>query len=221
MHCDGLDVLLSLHIFVVEQICWQVELACVDCALGDNSRHQIEGVDSSVLVEQSLDVLLDEASVVVALMEDSIVENALQELEVVVKSDNPIILQGLFHQLDSLVTSLSVGDELGNHGIVECRNDILVPHSSLNPHSFMGDRLSQVFELSIAWEEVVERILSIDAHLNGVSLLIDFRLLLGQREAAGHKQLPFHKIIARDHFRDGVLDLKTSVHLHEVVPVGV
>lgn len=48
-------------------------------------------------MKQCLNVLLDEAGIVIALMEDRIVEDTLQELEVVVEADDPIILEGLLH----------------------------------------------------------------------------------------------------------------------------
>ena len=65
-------------------------------------------------------------------------------------------------------------------------------------------------------QEVLCRILGIDARFQRVAG--DGELVLRQRQrfAAGHAQLPFHQVQPGDHFGHRVLDLKPRIHFHEI-----
>ena len=47
---------------------------------------------------------------------------------------------------------------------------------------------------------------------------VDLQLRLGQwqRQTRGDAKLPFHQILAADHFADRVFDLQPRIHFHEV-----
>lgn len=76
-------------------------------------------------------------------------------------------------------------------------------------------------ESATRWQKIVEGVFSINTRLDGMAFLLNLLLSARKGEPRSHQKLPFHEVKSSDHFRDGVFDLKTSVHLHEVVPVGV
>mmetsp|Transcript_94283 Transcript_94283/g.129880 ORF Transcript_94283/g.129880 Transcript_94283/m.129880 type:complete len:246 (-) Transcript_94283:217-954(-) len=69
---------------------------------------------------------------------------------------------------------------------------------------------------TIAWQEVVLRILRVDTGLNGVTkqrnvfLVLDWKLL-----TSCNSELPLNKIHSSNFLSDRMLNLQTSVHLHE------
>jgi hypothetical protein len=65
-------------------------------------------------------------------------------------------------------------------------------------------------------QEALFRILRVDARFDGVAVDGQFVLLLRQRLAGGHAQLPFHQVGAGDHLGHRMFDLQAGVHLHEV-----
>ena len=65
-------------------------------------------------------------------------------------------------------------------------------------------------------QETGAGVLRIDARLDGVPAPRD--LILPERQPLAHRdpKLPLDEIQARDHFRDGMLDLKAGVHFDEI-----
>lgn len=76
-------------------------------------------------------------------------------------------------------------------------------------------------ESATRWQKIVEGILSINTGFDGMAFLLNLLLSARKGEPRSHQKLPFNEVKSSDHFRDRVFNLKTSVHLHEVVPVGV
>ncbi len=80
----------------------------------------------------------------------------------------------------------------------------------------IGSRKAQAFELAGAGQEPGFRILRIQAHFDGVTVLADLVLLQWQRFVCRNTQLPFDQVQARHILGDRMLDLQARVDLHEV-----
>ena len=68
--------------------------------------------------------------------------------------------------------------------------------------------------------KVARRVFGVDSGLDGVAAVGERILPGGQRLPGGHPKLPLDKIVAGDHLGHRVLDLKSGVHLHEVIGAG-
>lgn len=132
-----------------------------------------------------------------------------------------VVRKSLLHQLNSFISVLSIGDQFGNHGVIECGDGIVLSDSGFNSGPIGLLWLFEELQSAVAWQEIVERIFGINSDLNCIALLSDFLLLLGKWEATGNQKLPFHKVKSSDHLRNGMLNLKSSVHLHKVMLVGI
>src|SRR3546814_1659104 len=71
-----------------------------------------------------------------------------------------------------------------------------------------------VGDATVAGREL-ERVFGVDAKLDGMAL--EDHIALAQKEffAGGDLDLLLHKVNARNHFGDGVLDLNAGVHFNE------
>ena len=65
-------------------------------------------------------------------------------------------------------------------------------------------------------QEIVFRILCIDAAFDGVSMPFNIRLTEGEPLAHRNSDLLAHEVNAGDEFGDGMLDLQARVHLKKV-----
>ena len=88
--------------------------------------------------------------------------------------------------------------------------------AGVDAHTVPLRRGAEVGEAADGGREVPGRVFGVDAHLEGVAVQVD--LFLGGRQgfASGDAELPFHEVVAGDHFGDRVFDLQAGVHLQEV-----
>ncbi len=108
-------------------------------------------------------------------------------------------------------------DELGNHRVVK-RRDL--------PAGFDAGvdadiaRQFQRHDRTGRWQEVMLRILGIDARFDGMAVDADF--ILGKRQlfAGCNAELPFDEIEAGDRLGDRMLDLEPGIHFNEPDGVG-
>jgi len=77
MDCHLLYLFLVLDIAEVHQLLGQLYFAGVVHTPRDHSCNQVEGINLSRFEKQGLDVLLDEAGIVVSLLEHCVVEDSL------------------------------------------------------------------------------------------------------------------------------------------------
>ena len=66
--------------------------------------------------------MIDESSCILALSKALVVQDALSKVEVMGHSLDDIFVEGLVHEVHSLISVLSSGDEFGNHRIVVHRD---------------------------------------------------------------------------------------------------
>ena len=124
------------------------------------------------------------------------------------------------HPGDRRVTVLAVHDQLGQHRVVEARDDRAVLDAAVDADAGAGrhgvpghgPRLGQ---------EARGGILGVQPHLDGVARLGQLVLGARQRLAGGHLQLPGDQVLPGDQLGDRVLDLQPRVHLEEEELAGV
>ena len=66
------------------------------------------------------------------------------------------------------------------------------------------------------WQEVAERVLGVDAALDGPAVALHVFLFDGQFFASGHADHLLDQVQARDGFGHRVLDLQAGVHLQKI-----
>ena len=110
---------------------------------------------------------------------------------------------------------LAPGYQLGQHGIVEGRDAVVLAHAAIHPTPWPGSRFAIQGQRAAGWQKVLLRIFGVQPHLDGVAMQRNLRLGQRQRLAGGHTQLPGDQILPGDRLGDRVLDLQPGVHLHE------
>lgn len=120
MHFDFANVSLARHISEVEEGGRQSNFASMNEVTGYRSSDQQEWFYRLSLAEQRSFMLLYERSIVLAALENRVIENSFQETQVVVGTNHSIIPQSLLHNSNSLASVGSVGDQFSNHRVVEC-----------------------------------------------------------------------------------------------------
>src|SRR5690606_6194689 len=124
------------------------------------------------------------------------------------------------HAGDGLGAVGAVHDQLADHRIVVRRDLVALVDVAVHAHAGAA-RGVEVLHQAGAGQEA-DRILGIDAALDGVAGEADVLLAQAQLLAAGDQQLLAHQVDAGDHLGHRVLDLDAGVHLDEVeLPVLV
>ena len=108
-----------------------------------------------------------------------------------------------------------MNDELRDHIVVILRYLIALISGSVDTHT-KAARSMYSFDLSRAGTEIILRILGVYAAFYRMSAETYIFLLYREREPACNKYLLLYEVDAGLHFGDGVFDLDTRVHLHEV-----
>ena len=108
------------------------------------------------------------------------------------------------------------GDELGDHRVVEDGHRVAFHHARVQAHVRGRFGQAQGVEPARAGQEVLRRVLGVQAHFNGVAVAAHLVLAQGQRLACGDAQLPFHQVQAGHQFGHRVLHLQAGVDFHEV-----
>src|SRR3989344_545421 len=105
--------------------------------------------------------------------------------------------------------------EFGAHGVVMRREFVTGVDRCVGTHARAARRVI-ARDASIARQEIVFRVLGVDAELDGVTAPAHVFLPEGNGLALGDAYLFLNDILAGDLFRYGVLDLQARVHLHEI-----
>ena len=165
---------------------------------------------------------LDQSGVQIRLRESLTAHNAAQEGHVVGQAGDVHLAQSGIQLGQGLLAVVPPHDELGDHRVVIGGDLIAFAHAAVHPHGGDVEGVAGGCAIHIhlagCGQELVGRVLSANAGLDGVATNGQFVLLFGQWLASGHAQLPFHQVEAGDGFGHGVLDLQAGVHLHEVEP---
>ncbi len=116
-------------------------------------------------------------------------------------------------QLDErLGAALTVGDQLGDHGIVIGADLIACGDAGVDAHT---NGPVQPVDGAACGQKTGRHILGVEARLHRMAAQHHFILSEWQRLALGHGQLPGHQILSGHRFGDGMLYLQPGVHLHK------
>ena len=113
-----------------------------------------------------------------------------------------------------------MNDHLGDHRIVIGRDAVAGGEAGVDPDALRALKF-------MAWimpgrgQEVVLRILGIDARFDRRAGAGDLALLERQRLPGGHPELPFDQVEAGHRFGHRMLDLEPRVHLEEIEVAGL
>lgn len=211
---------LSLYISEIKQFRWKLNIFAFVMVSADDSRNLIE-FSNFVLMNEGIHILLNETCVILTFLENWVVKNSFQKLKIVFQSNNFVVLKSFFHFFNGLGSCVSVCDEFGDHRIIESWDGIMFSDTGLNSDSVLFFWLFEVFKFAVVRKEVIEGIFRVNSDFNGFSFFLDLLLFFGKWESTCNEELPFYEIKASDLFRDWMLHLKSGVHFHEVMFVGV
>ncbi len=112
-------------------------------------------------------------------------------------------------------------DHLGDHRVVEGRDAVPGLEARVDAHGRVAGAEAHLEDAAGRGQEIVLRILRVDARLDRRAAPDDVLLPERQGLARGHPELPLDEVEAGHRLRDGMLDLEPRVHLEEVeVPQG-
>ncbi len=108
-------------------------------------------------------------------------------------------------------------DQLGQHGVVERRHLGAGRDPAVHPQAFRKEHVGQHARRRL---ELAQRILGIQAHLDGCALRRARHGGVIQRFARGHAQHALHQVQPGDGFRHGMLYLQAGIDLQEIEAVA-
>ena len=186
-------------------------------------RHQRRVLVRDVPGVEPVGVLLgDEVRRDAALDEARVLHERREEADVVLHAADHEAVERGAHLQQRLVAGRAVGDELGDHRVVEHRDLAALVDAGVDAHAVDRRGRAVAHEPAGGGEELAEGVLGVDAGLHGPA--VEAHLLLRQRQAlaGGDAQHQLDQVEAGDELGDGVLDLQAGVHLEEVeAPVRV
>ncbi len=106
-------------------------------------------------------------------------------------------------------------DQLQAHGVVVRRDGVAGVDRRIGAHTGAAGGVV-TGDLAEAGQEVVTRLLGVDAELQGEAAILDVFLLDRERQTGGDADLLADDVDAGDFLGDGVLHLHAGVHFHEV-----
>mmetsp|Transcript_1960 Transcript_1960/g.3829 ORF Transcript_1960/g.3829 Transcript_1960/m.3829 type:complete len:225 (-) Transcript_1960:848-1522(-) len=167
-------------------------------------------------------VVFDEVSFDLSLLEFGMLETLTHERDVGGQPDHLDFRQGGVQLGQGHLTVGSPHDDFGDHRVIEHRHLIGLPDTSLDAKVAVIGRELEVVQRPHRRQEVVVRVLSVDARFNSVPRygVVDGLLVGGDWVTGRHVKLPLHEIPLADHLAHTVLHLQACVHLHEEVVVG-
>ena len=123
--------------------------------------------------------------------------------------------QGSLEALNARGSVRSMNDQFTDHGVIVWRNAISSAGVAINPNAGTT-RCGIGFNQARLRHESTVRILSVDAHFNGMTidvnvLLREWQLFTGSNANAG-----LHDVYSSDHFRHWVLYLHAGIHFQHV-----
>ena len=160
-------------------------------------------------------VARDETSIQLGLGEGAVADHPAQEGQVGAHAaDGGVVEHGQQAQARFLAV-LAPGDQLAEHRVVERRHRVALGDAAVHPAPRPGGRFAVQVEGAGGGQEVVVRVLGVQAHLDGVAAQRHLFLADRQRLAPGDTDLPGDQVQAGDGLGDRVLHLQAGVHLHE------
>ena len=158
---------------------------------------------------------VDKAGCQISFPERLCIGQGMQEANVGFHTCNPVMLKCLNHAVDGLITGFVPYNQFGNHRVVVNADFIAFDHAGIYANMGAFIRRAQVTQIAGGGQEVLIRVFGINAGFQ--SMATDFYLGLLQRQGftPGDFQLPFHQILAGNHFGNRVLDLQAGVHFHK------
>ena len=149
----------------------------------------------------------------VALLKVGVVEDALVQRDGRLDTFDHEFVEGPTHTSDRFLPVPAMGDDFGDHRIIE-RNDHHVrfhrrvaSHTESARRAIFGDHAG-------TWRKLF-RIFSVDAAFKTVPVELDVLLFEREGVSVGEPDLLFNEIDAGHHFGDGMLDLDAGIHFHE------
>ena len=128
---------------------------------------------------------------------------------------NDEIAQGGLHTFDGVFAVSGVDDQLRQQRIIKMGD--LIACSKARVHADARSlRRDELQEFAGAWQKARSRVFSIDAALDGMSVLVDVALLKWEFLSRRNTYLPVNEVEPRDEFGDGVLNLQAGVHFEKV-----
>ena len=115
----------------------------------------------------------------------------------------------------------AMGNHLGNHRVIGNCDVVSGSHPGVDPHRGAHLGCLERHDMTRCGQEITLRVFSVEPCLDRVAGQGYLGLIQWQGRTIGHAQLPFDQIQVGDELGDGMLDLETRIHLHEVEwPVG-
>ena len=146
--------------------------------------------------------------------EDGMPQTTCEETPVVRNAERDGLVERCAKLSPRIVARPPEGDQLGDHRVVVRRHFPARLQRVLDAHPIRHPPQPQASALR---HEAGLGILCAQPHFDGVALEAHFMLLERQRLTRSDPQLQFHQIETGDGLGDGMLNLETGVHLHEVV----
>lgn len=159
------------------------DLAGMDKVASHRCSYQQEWLNLLSLAQEGSFVLFDKRSVVFSSLEDRVVKYSFEEAKVIVWTHYSVISESLLHDTDGLVSVLTVGNKLRNHGVIKSRDGVFLPHSGLDADARLCLGLFEIFQGSGRRKKVVEGIFCVDSCLDSMTFFLDLLLSAGKGEA--------------------------------------
>src|SRR5690606_24219063 len=150
-----------------------------------------------------------------AINEGFLFEAGDKEILVRLGAEQHRFLQRLDQTAAGNLTRLAMGDDLGEHRVVERRNILPGAYAAIDADARTGARQPQI-DRAGGGKEALRRIFRIETNLDGMAVQPDSVLGNAERLALRHLNLQGDEIEAGDFLRNRVLHLETGVHLKEI-----
>eukprot|EP00128_Syssomonas_multiformis_P014383 Colp12_sorted_trinity150504_noHs@19408 len=195
------------------------EGCCVVVKVCEGCLGHVVRLQGRTCAEQCPLVVLNEVGLDLRTLEGRVGCNVPEEVEVRPQAPNLKLGEGLPEFPEGEPAVLVPHHKLGYHRVVEHSHLVSLADASLD--SEVGSRGGGGEEVdgATAGKEVLVRVLSVDAGLEGVAMLLDLTLPQWECLPRRYLELPLDEVDTGDHLGDRVLDLQAGVHLHEVEPL--
>ncbi len=163
---------------------------------------------------ETIHASLDEGSIEIALPVYLIVKYGFVEGDSSLYACYDEVAEGMERSLDSLVARLTMDDEFGDHGVEKWGDLGTDAYARIDAYIVVG-REAEILDHTDAGGEAGLHVLGIDSALDCPTIELNVFLRDMKLLARGDEQLQLDKIETCDHLGHRMLDLNTSIHLHE------
>src|SRR5258708_34491144 len=132
------------------------------------------------------------------------------------EADHSGLRQRLPHAGHRLLAIGPPDEQLGDHRIVVGRDLVALLDPGINANRVALGWWNEMDEAPGRRQETFVWILGIDSRLDCMTVDLELLLGQGQRLTTGDPKLPLDEIEPGDHLRNGMFDLETCIHLHEI-----